>query len=210
MCFDSKKYSDEVQAHKSMIDGLMKAAEKIDSKDPEAEFRRLAGKAIRHFDVEAEGRKVKVSVKPKSASFEENRAGLFVMLTSEGVTWVAMMTAYDARRLTEQGFDRKKGESRRFGTSDKEAMRGREFLRFLDLILVCELSAELREAKLERKVTVEGAISSLDCVQVREYRGTRYVTEIDRRQRTMFEAFGVPIPKEAVSGELIFDPPVGP
>ena len=210
VCFDSKKYSDEVQAHKSMIDGLMKAAEKIDSKDPEAEFRRLAGKAIRHFDVEAEGRKVKVSVKPKSASFEENRAGLFVMLTSEGVTWEAMMIAYDARRLTEQGFDRKKGESRRFCTSDKEAMRGREFLRFLDLILVCELSAELREAKLERKVTVEGAISSLDCVQVREYRGTRYVTEIDRRQRTMFEAFGVPIPREAVSGELIFDPPVGP
>ena len=210
VCFDSKKYSDEVQAHKSMIDGLMKVAEKIDSKDPEAEFRRLAGKAIRHFDVETEGRKVKVSVKPKSASFEENRAGLFVMLTSEGVEWDAMMTAYDARRLTEQGFDRKKGESRRFGTSDKEAMRGREFLRFLDLILVCELSAELREAKLERKVTVEGAISSLDCVQVREYRGTRYVTEIDRRQRTMFEAFGVPIPKEAVSGELIFDPPVGP
>ena len=210
VCFDSKKYSDEVQAHKSMIDGLMKAAEKIDSKDPEAEFRRLAGKAIRHFDVEAEGRKVKVSVKPKSASFEENRAGLFVMLTSEGVGWEAMMTAYDARRLTEQGFDRKKGESRRFCTSDKEAMRGREFLRFLDLILVCELSAELREAKLERKITVEGAVSSLDCVQVREYRGTRYVTEIDRRQRTMFEAFSVPIPKEAVSGELIFDPPVGP
>lgn len=210
VCFDSKKYSDEVQAHKSMIDGLMKAAEKIDSKDPEAEFRRLAGKVIRHFDVEAEGRKVKVSVKPKSASFEENRAGLFVMLTSEGVGWEAMMTAYDARRLTEQGFDRKKGESRRFCTSDKEAMRGREFLRFLDLILVCELSAELREAKLERKITVEGAVSSLDCVQVREYRGTRYVTEIDRRQRTMFEAFSVPIPKEAVSGELIFDPPVGP
>ena len=210
VCFDSKKYSDEVQAHKSMIDGLMKAAEKIDSKDPEAEFRRLAGKAIRHFDVEAEGRKVKVSVKPKSASFEENRAGLFVMLTSEGVGWEAMMTAYDARRLTEQGFDRKKGESRRFCTSDKEAMRGREFLRFLDLILVCELSAELREAKLERKITVEGAVSSLDCVQVREYRGTRYVTEIDRKQRTMFEAFSVPIPKEAVSGELIFDPPVGP
>lgn len=210
VCFDSKKYSDDVQAHKSMIDGLMKAAEKIDSKDPEAEFRRLAGKAVRHFDVEVEGRKVKVSVKPKSASFEENRAGLFVMLTSEGVEWDAMMTAYDARRLTEQGFDRKKGESRRFCTSDKEAMRGREFLRFLDLILVCELSVELREAKLERKVTVEGAISSLDCVQVREYHGTRYVTEIDRRQRTMLEAFGVPIPKEAVSDELIFDPPVGP
>ena len=113
------------------------------------------------------------------------------------------------RRLTEQGFDRKKGESRRFYTSDKDAMRGREFLRFLDLILICELSAELREADLGRTVTVEGAISSLDCVQVREYHGTRYVTEIDKRQRKLFEAFGVPIPKEAVSGELIFDPQIG-
>ncbi len=206
VCFDSKKYSDEVQAHKTMINDLMKAADKIDSKNPVAEFRKLAGKAVKHFDVEADGRKVKVTVRPKSASFEENRAGLFVMLTSEGVGWEAMMTAYDARRLTEQGFDRKKGESRRFYTSDKDAMRGREFLRFLDLILICELSAELREADLGRTVTVEGAISSLDCVQVREYHGTRYVTEIDRRQRKLFEAFGVPIPKEAVSGELIFDP----
>ncbi len=40
---------------------------------------------------------------------------------------------------------------------------------------------------------------------MREYRGIRYVTEIDRRQRKLFEAFGILIPKEAVSGELIFD-----
>ena len=205
VCFDTKKYSDEVQNHKAMISSLKAAAEKIDAKDPVAEFRRKAGKAFRHFNVEADGRKVKVSVKPKSATFEDNRAGLFVMLASEGIDWETVMAAYDARRLTEQGFDRKKGESRRFYTSDKGTMKGREFLRFLDLMLRCELSAEIREANLSRTLTVDEVISSLGCIQVREYHGTRYVAEIDKRQRELFKIFNVPIPKEVDSGIQIFD-----
>lgn len=52
-----------------------------------------------------------------------------------------MMTAYDPKRLTEQEFNRKKGESRHSytSTSNKNAKRRREFLMFLDLILGCEL-----------------------------------------------------------------------
>lgn len=144
-------------------------------------------------------------MKPKSATFEDNRAGLFVMLASEDIGWETVMAAYDARRLTEQGFDRKKGESRRFYTSDKETMKGREFLRFLDLMLRCELSAEIREANLSRTLTVDEVISSLSCIQVRGYHGTRYVAEIDKRQRELFKIFNVPIPKEVDSGIQIFD-----
>ena len=44
VCFDTKKYSDEVQNHKAMISSLKAAAEKIDAKDPVAEFRRKAAR----------------------------------------------------------------------------------------------------------------------------------------------------------------------
>lgn len=206
VCYDSKKYSDEIQNHKAMIHGLVEYAKTIDSKDPVSAFKKKAGKAIKHFNVRAEGKKAIVTIKPNSASFEENRAGLFIMLASDCVEWDTLMTAYDARRLTEQGFDKKKGEDRRFRTSDKDTMKGREFLRFLDLILRCEISAEIREAKAMKTVTTEGVISSLDCIQVREYHGTRIITEIDRRQRSLYEIFDVPVPEEALSGELIFDP----
>ena len=205
VCFDSKKYSDEVQSHKKMVHDLMEFAKTIDAKDPVAEFRKKAGKAVRHFNVEADGRKAIVTQRPKSASFEQNRAGLFVMLASEGIGWDAMMTAYDARRLVEQGYDRRKSKDRRFRTSDKETMKGREFLNFLDMTLRCEIAAEIREAGETSNLTVEGVISSLDCIQVREYHGASYISEIDKRQREMYGTFGIPIPKEATRGELIFD-----
>ncbi len=207
VCFDSKKYSDEVQSHKKMVYELMEFAESIDAKDPVAEFRKKAGNAFRYFSVEPDGRKVEVTQRPKSASFEQNRAGLFVMLASEGIGWDVMMTAYDARRLTEQGYDRQKGKNRRCRTFDKETMKGRFFLEFLVMTLGCEIAAEIREAGAAGDLTVDGVIASLDCIQVREYHGARCISEIDKRQREMYKAFDIPVPTEATRGELIFDTP---
>ena len=73
------------------------------------------------------------------------------------------------------------------------------------MTLRCEIAEEIREAGEASGLTVEGVISSLDCIQVREYHGASYISEIDKRQREMFETFGIPIPKEATRGELIFD-----
>jgi len=122
VCFDSKKYSDEVQSHKKMVHDLMEFAKTINDKDPVAEFKKKACKAVKHFNVEVDGRKVKVTQRPKSASYEQNRAGLFAILTSENIEWNAMMAAYNARRLVEQGYDRRKSKVQRFRTSDKETM----------------------------------------------------------------------------------------
>lgn len=205
VCFDSKKYSDETQSHKKMVNELLRHAETINAKDPVAAFRKKAGKAVKHFDVEAEGRKLRISVKQNSESFENNRAGLFVMLSSEGIDWHTVMRSYDARRLTEQVFDRKKGESNRFHTSDKSTMKGREFLRFLDLMLKCEMSAEIREAKLEKSMSVESAISMADCIQAREYNSVRTIREIDKKEREILKVFDVPVPKEVLVNREIFD-----
>ena len=88
----------------------------------------------------------------------------------------------------------------------KYSRNGREFLRFLDLVLKCEISAEIWEAGPDRPVTAEEAVSALDCIRVREYKGVRYVTEADRRQRELLKLFGLPVPETAESGVMIFDP----
>ena len=62
-------------------------------------------------------------------------------------------------------------------------MKGREFLLFLDLVMRCEMSAEIREAKLERPMTVESAISIADFVQTREYNSVRMIREINKKER---------------------------
>lgn len=205
VCFDSKKFSDEVQARSKMISDLKKKAAAIDAKDPVAEFKKAAGKAAKYFDIEADGRKVRVTERRNSKSFEENRAGLFVMLATPGTEWHVMMAAYDARRLTEQAFDAKKGESPRFGTGNPDSMQGREFLRFLDLILRCEIAAEIREAGMTRTLSVEQAVSMADCVGIRGYRGEFEVTEIDKAERRIFEALDIPVPKEPVMDVFCYD-----
>ena len=85
-------------------------------------------------------------------------------------------------------------------------MKGKEFLLFLDLVMRCEMSAEIREAKLERPMTVESAISMADRVQAREYNSVRMIREIDRKEREIFRTFKVPILEEVLTGQLIFDP----
>ena len=54
---------------------------------------------------------------------------------------------------------------------------------FLDLVMGCEMSAEIREAKLERPMTVESAISIADFVQTREYNSVRMIREINKKER---------------------------
>ena len=70
------------------------------------------------------------------------------------------------------------------------------------------MSAEIREAKLEKPMSVESAISMADCVQAREYNSVRMIREIDRKEREIFDTFRVPIPKEVLTGQQVFDPSV--
>ncbi len=194
VCFDSKKFSDEVQSHKMMLDDLKRKAAEIECKDPVARFKKMAGRAIRHFDVQADGRKVVVREKQNSISFAENRAGVFVMLSSSDLDWPTVMTVYDARRLTEQAFDFSKSEDRRHRTPDKHTMIGRSLIRFVALILKCELCAEIRESG-RRELSVGQAIGYLNTISCLSYGSSSALSEISKNCRSIFGLFGVDVPK---------------
>jgi hypothetical protein len=204
VCFDSEKYSNEVQSHFLMMDSLKEKASKIDSKDPVTEFKRIAGMAVKHFTIEQNGRKVIVTEKKNSLSFEENRAGMFVMLASQGISWDVMMNAYDARRLTEQAFDFEKSEDRRFRTSDKVRMEGRGFIRFVELMMICEMSAEIRESG-RTDMSVAGTIASLNTIEARSYGSTTVLTEVTKKCREIFKAFGMAVPTAVIEGTEVCD-----
>ena len=203
--FDSKKYSDEVQSYELMITDLLERAKTIDSPRPVDVFKKMAGKAFKYFDVRADGRKVIVERKKKSATFKENRAGMFIMLTSEGMDWETMMTAYDSRRLVEQGFDFEKSTDKRFRTSDKISMEGREFVRFIALILRCEIAALFRENKLDTKFTVDGALASLNSIMALTSGKWSRVDNVTKAHRNLYEVCGFDVPKQVLKGQLSYD-----
>jgi len=198
VCFDSKKYSDEIQRHNLLINDLISKAAKIDSKDPVRAFGKLAGKAMKHFTVIPNGRNVIVEEKKNSASFTDNRAGLFIMLSSEGSDWRTVMDAYDVRRFTEQVFDAEKSDDKRHRTSDRYTMEGRLFVRFVSLIMRCEMTAFLRENNLDSKYSVSGILSSLNCIMSMNYGETWGLNEITANCRRIFTSFDIPVPDEVL------------
>ncbi len=72
---------------------------------------------------------------------------------------------------------------------------------FLGLTIAREIEAEIREAGIAGGLAVEDVVSSLNCIQIREYHGTRCITGVDDARRKMLEAFDVPVPQEARSGQ---------
>lgn len=195
VCFDSETYNDQIQSHKLLVSDIMEKASKISCRDPVKAFNALAGKAARFFDVTADGKEVKVSTRKNSESFFMNRAGMFILVTTPDVTWPQAMSAYEVRRLTEQAYNHSKEEDKRFRTSNKDRLQGRMLLRFLSVIMKCEIAARIREAKMESKLDVATCIENMNTISARKYRECGRLTEITKRCRTICETLNVPIPE---------------
>lgn len=46
-------------------------------------------------------------------------------------------------------------------------MNGRELLKFIDMILRCEIGIRIREADADSKYTVDSVLSMVNCIQAR-------------------------------------------
>ena len=205
VCYDSKKYSDEVQSRELMIDSLQEYARNMDEANPVRAFRNHAGKAAKYFEIRAEGRKVVLTEKQNARTFNDNRAGMFVMLCSDDVSWELMMAAYDARRLTEQAFDTEKSTDRRLRTGNAVTLEGRYFIQFIAQILRAEIRATLRENDCDAKYTEEGLMATLSTLNVLEYGGEKGLSEITKNVRGILKLFGVDAPSEPLYHVPIFD-----
>ena len=204
VCFDSESYNEQIQNHKLMVSDIMEKASKISCRNPVKAFNLLAGKSARFFEATADGRRVNVSVRKNSESFFMNRAGMFILVTTPEVTWLEAMSAYEVRRLTEQAYNQSKEEDRRFRTSNKDRLAGRMLLRFISVMLRCEMAARIREAKMESKLDVTTCIEAMGTISARKYRGYGRLTEATKLCRTVCETLKVDLPSEVREGMEIY------
>ena len=197
VCYDSKKYSDEEQNLRIWLDRIEKELDGKEFRRPMDTFFETAGKAAKYFDAECCGNVLRLSRKQNAVSFADNRAGTFVMLASPGIPWEVMMSAYDARCLTEQAFDAYKNglDGRRLRTGDKYAAKGRLFVKLIALMMRCEISAGIREKKLE-KMTVDGILRSAGNIMAVRYGDAAGITEVTKLNREICKAFGIPVPTD--------------
>jgi len=197
VCYSSKKYSDEEQRLMVWLDMIEKELDGNTFTRPMEKFYEVAGKAARYFDVTCDGKVLHLVRKSNALSFAENRAGTFVMLSSPEISWDVMMSAYDARRFTEQAFDAYKNglDGRRPRTGDKYVAKGRIFVKLIALIMRCEISALMRERRIN-KISVDGILRSTGNIMAVRCGNIIGMTEITKTNRELFGAFGIPVPTE--------------
>ena len=196
--FDTEKRSDEIQNLRLMIDALCKRFDDMDSPNPMRDFKAMAGKASKFFEAVPDGRRISYRVRTNAVSFAENRAGTFVMLSTAGMGWDEMMSAYDARRLVEQNIDFDKTSWKRFGTGDTASMLGREFIRFVALILKCHLNKLLRTNNL--RLGPSEVLNSMGSITAMGRDDEWIVKNVCKKHRTVFEAVGLEIPEKVRIG----------
>jgi hypothetical protein len=197
VCYSSKKYSDEEQRLMLWLDSIERELNGKAFKRPMDEFYEVAGKAARFFDVTLDGNVLHLTRKTNALSFADNRAGTFVMLSSSGISWDLMMSAYDARRFTEQAFDAYKNDldGRRPRTGDKYVAKGRIFVKLIALMMRCEIAARMREQKVS-KISVDGILRSMGNIAAVRCGDAVGVTEITKTNRELYASFGIPVPTD--------------
>ncbi len=144
------------------------------------------------------------TVNYNSIAFSSNRAGIFILLTPEGKSWDEAMISYGVRNEVEEAYDAYKNDldGNRVRTGDPDRARGRFFIRFLALMMICFIRRRLRkysESLLPKqrkddkvhKMSVREVIRSLNTVIAVGSTGHWSLTHVTKTNRQISGAFGL-------------------
>ena len=120
------------------------------------------------------------------------------MLASKGIGWERMMATYDVRRFVEQNFDYDKDDDRRFRTSDPVTVSGREFLRFVALIMKCEIASLFRH--YNSAVTSNSILNTMSTIQAVGRDDEWGIVPVTKKARDILDYVGLEVPKIAKTG----------
>lgn len=152
------------------------------------------------FNFRVKGGKVEIMRKEKAISRIMGRMGKMIILTNrEGIGREEILLLNRRKDRVEKLFDAMKNElqERRLRVSSKESMEGRIFLNYLSLILWSAISKRMKESGLFKNLTIPEVLYELKKLKVIEMiNGRRYLTEISKEQRMLYQKFEMPIPVE--------------
>lgn len=151
------------------------------------------------FAVTSDNGQVRLLRKPKAITRRLNRMGMLLLATTDDVVEPAIaLITYRQRDVIEKVIDSMKHEmdGKRLRVHSKETMEGRIFILFLAMILRSAVEQACRDAQLFKKYTVAEILAELKKVkQIELNTGKMLISEITKKQRTLFEALGVSIPE---------------
>lgn len=212
--FDPEKAAADIRGMMSAIHDAELKLENTKHRDPAAVYKALPPFVRRYLDYRVDGDGLMHMVRKGNAmTFADNRAGMFVMLSSSDATWEQTMAAYDVRDWVEKAFDVYKNDldGRRTRTGIEERARGRLFVKFVALMMRIRIRNILRKhdedvlRTREKKDSVNGmsvdeVMLSLGTLMAVGSTGDWRLTAVTKNVREIFRLFGL---EEPESGKIV-------
>ncbi|MBN1549892.1 IS1634 family transposase [bacterium] len=177
------------------------ARQKCPTMDEALEIIRDKGQGLdKLFTVTMENGQAVLKRKPKKLSAMMNRYGKIILVAkANNLNREELIHLYRRRDMIEKLFDVLKNEfdSNRIRIHSRDALEGRLFVMFLSMILYFIIQTRIHESDLLKSYSVSEILSKLKILRsVQMSNGKSHLTEITKKQRDIYEAFQVPLPKD--------------
>jgi transposase len=168
-------------------------------RNPIDQFKRTAGNFERYFECSIEGKTINLRRRVNAISQAVNRFGKTVLLSATYRSWDEVLSLYRERDEVEKKFDELKNELEvmPLRVQKVETLQGLLFIFFISLILRALLLRRARDAGLLDKKSIEEIIMELAKLRAVKVGGKWRLTEISKKQRTIFEKLEIGVPVEA-------------
>lgn len=126
-----------------------------------------------------------------------NRKGKTILLTKLKMDRDKVLAIYRDRDSVEKNFDVLKNElnQKRLRVHGRKALEGRLFLMFLSIIVRSYISNIMKDKKINKKISFKELLMELKKLKsVHMINGKKHLTEISRKQKIIFKAFGIKPP----------------
>lgn len=131
----------------------------------------------------------------KAIEIAITRLGTFVIATNrENLTKEQILSSYRKRDAIEKIYDITKNEmdGDRLRVHSNTATEGALFIKFIALIIYCELSKTLKEKDLFKKFTIKEMFAELRKIKVTKLKGEqKVISELTKRHKQIFDAFSL-------------------
>jgi transposase len=168
-------------------------------RNPIDQFKRTAGNFERYFEYSIDGKKISLHRRVNAISQAVNRFGKTILLSAKKRNWDEVLSLYRERDEVEKKFDELKNELDilPLRVQKIETLQGLLFIFFISLILRALLIRRARDAMLLDKNSIEEILMELAKLRAVKVGGKWRMTEISKKQRTIFEKLKTAIPIEA-------------
>lgn len=195
--YDQKREHQERNSFFKGLHATLEMLEKVDLRrwmDPKMVFISLAKRYASYLTWKVKDNKFEIKVKKNAVSQRVNKMGKFILLYRGNLEWDECLSLYRSKDIVEKGFYFLKNyiEVPPANVKKNSTLKGHLFICFVSLIIRMKLMKEMKEAKLNKKFSVESLIVQLEKNKILLLsEGEQIVMERTKKQKEILDALGI-------------------